>query len=435
MDTMSAGESARRENETHGEGEVFDPARFRPGRRGLRGAVLAAAGLLAGLGTVGVVPRFFHRSAMAAEERSLAETPAQLTVVRAERSDGSSSLALPGSVEPLQETGVYARANGYVRKWYFDIGARVKKGEVMAELDVPDVDEELRQAQAAANQTRAQIRQAETQLELARVTNKRYAALGPSGVVTQQEVDQYRAGADAQEANVAAAQAAHGSALANVQRLQDLKSFGVIVAPFDGVVTARTAEVGQLVTAGTGAALPLFKVAEVDVVRVFVNVPQLYASGITVGLDAPTGVREIAGRTFAGKVARTAHALDPGTRTLLTEVDIANPDDALFAGMYARVSFHLTSQSRLVVVPATAVLIDALGTRVAVVRDGTLTWKKVEIESDLGDKLAIATGLAEGDVVVAAPSDRLDEGMHVAAKMSASTESDVAAQDHPSDHG
>jgi RND family efflux transporter MFP subunit len=383
-----------------------------------------------GLVTVGIVPRFLHRAAMAEEEHVLAEIPAQVAVVRAERSTGSSSLALPGSVEPLQETGVYARANGYVRKWLFDIGARVKKGEVMAELEVPDIDEELRQAQAAANQTHAQIRQAQTQLELAKITNARYSALGPSGVVTQQEVDQYRAGYDAQQANVLAAEAAHGSALANVQRLRDLKGFGVIVAPFDGVVTARTAEIGQLVTAGTGSGQPLFKVAEVDTVRVFVNVPQLYAGGIAVGMDAPSTIREIAGRTFAGKVARTAHELDVATRTLLTEVDIPNADESLVAGMYAQVSFRLTGQSRLLLVPATAVLIDALGTRVAVVREGALSWKKVEIESDLGDRLAISTGLAEGDVVVAAPSDRLVEGMRISTKESKSAESDVAETDH-----
>jgi RND family efflux transporter MFP subunit len=430
MDTMDSTQAAHAQNATHGEGEVFDPAHFRPTRRGLRWSAVAGAAFLACLVTVGIVPRSLHRSAMAEEERALAETPAQVAVVRAERSSGSSSLALPGSVEALQETGVYARANGYVRKWFFDIGARVKKGEVMADLEVPDIDEELRQAQATANQTHAQIRQAQTQLELAKITNDRYSSLGPSGVVTQQEVDQYRAGYDAQQANVLAAEAANGSALANVQRLRDLKSFGIIVAPFDGVVTARTAEIGQLVTAGTGSGQPLFKVAEVDTVRVFVNVPQLYAGGITVGLEAPTTVREIAGRMFAGKVARTAHELDDGTRTLLTEVDIPNPDDTLLAGMYASVSFQLKGQSRLLFVPATAVLIDALGTRAAVVRDGALTWRKVDIERDFGDRLAISTGLAEGDEVVAAPTDRLVEGMRISGKESESAGAETAERGH-----
>jgi RND family efflux transporter MFP subunit len=416
--------------ETHSEGEVFDPARFRPKRKGLTWSAAVVVVFFGCLLATGLVPRMVRRSARAAEARASEERSASVTVVRAERSAAASSVELPGSVEPLQETAVYARANGYVRKWSFDIGAHVKRGQVMAELEVPDIDKELMQAQATARQARAQIRQAETQLELAQITNQRYAALGPSGVVTQQEVDQYRAGYDAQQANVAAAQAAHGSAAANVERLQDLKSFGVIVAPFDGVVTSRTAEIGQLVMAGTGTGKPLFKVAEVDTVRVFVNVPQLYASHIVVGMNAPTTVREIPGRAFAGTVARTAHELDVGTRTLLTEVDIPNPDDALIAGMYGQVSFHMPEHGQALLVPATAVLIDAQGTRMAVVHDGVLSWKRVEIEGDLGDKLAISTGLAEGDVVVAAPSDRMAEGMRIRAVDSKSAESRLVERDH-----
>ena len=357
---------------------------------------------------------------MAAEARAPSrERPLRVAVIRAERSVEGSDLDLPGSVLPLQETSVYARANGYVRRWLVDIGAHVRKGQVLVELDVPDIDEELGQAQAMANQTRAGIAQARTQLELARTTNARYGALGPSGVVTQQEVDQYRAAYDAQQSNVEAADATHKSALANVRRLADLKDFGVIVAPFDGVVTQRTAEIGQLVTAGTSMGRPLFKVAEVDTVRVFVNVPQLYAPDITAGMDAPTTVRERPGRTFAGKVARTADELDTGTRTLLTEVDIPNPDDALIAGMYGQIHFRMGGQGQLLLVPATAVLIDAQGTRVALVREGAIAWRKVEIEKDLGDRVAISTGITDGDVLVAAPSDRLTDGMRVRADASA----------------
>jgi membrane fusion protein (multidrug efflux system) len=428
MDTVNSPQAVF--PEAHGEGEVFDPARFRPKRRGLTWSAGVVAVFFGCLVTTGLVPRMIHRSAMASAARATEERSANVTVVRAERSAAASRVVLPGSVEPFQETAVYARANGYVRKWFFDIGAHVKQGQVMAELEVPDIDKELRQAQATARQTRAQIRQAETQLELAKITNERYAALGPSGVVTQQEVDQYRAGYDAQQANVAAAEAADGNALANVERLQDLKSFGVIVAPFDGVVTARTAEVGQLVMAGTGSGKPLFKVAEVDTVRVFVDVPQLYAGGIVVGMEAPTTVREMPGRAFAGKVARTAHELDVGTRTLLTEVDIPNPDDSLLAGMYGQVSFDMMGQGEALLVPATAVVIDARGTRVAVVHDGALSWRRVEIQGDLGDRLAISTGLVEGDVVVAAPSDRMLEGMRIRAIESRPAPSSTLAQEH-----
>ncbi len=188
------------------------------------------------------------------------------------------------------------------------------------------------------------------------------------------------------------------------------------MAPFDGVVTMRAAEVGQLVTSGTGMGQALFKVAEVDVVRVFVNVPQLYAAGIRVGMDAPTTMRETPGRVFLGKVARTANELDTATRTLLTEVDIANPDRTLVAGMYATVSFDVKRQDRPVFIPATSVLFDSKGTRAAVVRDGVVSWRNIVIDSDLGDRLAISTGLAEGEMVAVTPNERLVEGMHVRAE-------------------
>jgi RND family efflux transporter MFP subunit len=419
----------REPSETHkveGEGAVFDPAPFRPTKKGLTWSAVAAAFVLAGLVILGVTPRMIHRSAMAAEARAVAEESARVSVVRAERSVDASDLVLPGSVQPLQETAVYARANGYVRRWLVDIGVHVKTGQVLAELDVPDIDEELRQAQAVANQTRAGVAQAQTQRELARTNNRRYGALGPSGVVTQQEVDQYQAAYEVQQSNVVAAEATHGSSLANVRRLQDLKDFGILVAPFDGVITQRTAEVGELVTAGTSMGHPLFKVAEVDIVRVFVNVPQFYAPTIHVGMDAPATVRERPGRTFAGKVARTANELDVGTRTLLTEVDIPNADNALIAGMYGQVTFHMKGQGQLVLVPATAVLIDAQGTRAALVRGGAISWRKVGIEKDLGDKVAISTGIAEGDVLVATPSDRLIEGMRVRAEDTRSPQPPVA---------
>jgi len=401
-----------------GEGEVFDPAPFRPGKMGLLGTGALAALVFGGLLAAGIVPRILHRQALEEETTANEREAPRVVVTQAKRSTDASNLALPGSVQPLQETAIYARANGFVRRWLVDIGARVKQGQTLVELEVPDIDEELRQNQATANQAKAGIAQAKTQLELARANSNRYGALGPTGVVSQQEVDQYKATFDAQQSNVEAAEAAHKSALAGVRRLQDLKAFGVLTAPFDGVVTMRTAEVGQLVTSGTNAGQPLFKVAEVDVVRIFVNVPQLYASDVHVDMDAPVTVRELPGRTFAGKVARTSNEIDTATRTLLTEVDIPNPDGSLIAGMYAQVSFRVVGQKALLFVPATAVLIDAQGTRAATVRDGVIAWKDVQIDADMGDRLAIATGLNEGDVVVNAPSDRLLEGLHVRAEQS-----------------
>ncbi len=413
-----AGESAGptvHEAASHGEGDVFDPAPHRPTVRALSVAGIAASVVIAALVGAGVVPRLHRRATLASEQAAAASAVPLVQVVQAHRATTSEPVVLPGTVQPLQETAIYARANGYVRKWNVDIGADVKKGQVLATLDLPDIDEELRQAQASARQAQAGIAQSKSQLGFARATNDRFTALVPSGVVSQQQTDQYSAEFDVRRANLEAAQAASGSADANVRRLEDLRAFGTIVAPFDGVVTMRSAEVGQLVVSGTGQGQPLFKVAEVDVVRVFVSVPQLYANGIQPGMIAPTSIREAAGRVFAGKVGRTSKELDTATRALLVEVDIPNPDRALVSGMYAKVSFDVKRQDAPVFIPATAALIDANGTRVALVRDGAVRWKSVQIEADLGDKLAIATGLAEGEALARTPSERLAEGQHVQA--------------------
>ena len=401
------------EGRVHGEGEAFDPAGHRPTTRAVAWVVAAALVAFGGLLLLGIVPRALHRTAMEADEQRAQGGVPRVLVAKVFREAPKGGLTLPGSVQPLQETQLYARANGYIRRWLVDIGAQVKKGQVVAELDIPDVDEQLRQAQAAESQARAGIAQARSQLELARTTNRRYTTLAPSGVVSQQEVEQYQSSFEVQQANVAAAEAAHVSAQANVHRYEDLKGFGTITAPFDGVVTMRAAEVGQLVTSGTGMGQALFKVAEVDVVRVFVNVPQLYAAGIRVGSEARVSIREMPGRVFTGRVARTANELDVATRSLLTEVDIPNGDRALVSGMYAQVSFTVERQDNPLFVPATAVLYDAKGTRVATVVSGRIAWKDVQVEGDFGDRLAIATGVALGDIVAVTPSGRLVEGMTV----------------------
>jgi RND family efflux transporter MFP subunit len=391
----------------HGEGEIFDPAKYRPTSRGFVWVTVVFVLVLGALVAAGVIPRLLHRATLEADEKQAAIDIAKVRVARVEHIAAGGALSLPGSVQPLQETSIYARANGYVRKWLVDIGAPVTKGQILVELDVPDIDEQLRQAEASAKQAEAGISQAKTQLELARTTNQRYGALGPSGVVSKQEIEQY------QKSNVAAAEAAYGSAVANVRRYKDLQSFATIQAPFDGVVTMRAAEVGQLVVSGTGQGAVLFKVAEVDIVRVFVNVPQLYAGGIKVGMNAPTRIREAPGRIFAGKVARTANELDFATRSLLTEIDIPNPDRALISGMYAQVSFDVSRQDQPLVVPATSVLFDALGTRIAIIDNGVVHWSKVEVASDLGDKLALTGGVRDGQFVAINPSEHLVDGMRV----------------------
>ena len=401
---------------SHSEGEVFDPAPHRPTKRGL--VILGVTAVLVGAGLVaaGAIPRALRRVALESEAKVAASVPAQVQVARAQRTASSAPVILPGTIAPLQETAMYARASGYVHKWYVDIGTEVKKGQVLADLELPDVDQELRQAQASAKQALASVAQAKGQADFARATNDRFLALEPSGVVSRQQTDQYSTESVVGQANLEAAQAARGSADANVRRIEELRGFGTITAPFDGVVTMRSAEIGQLVVPGTGQGQALFRVAEDDVVRVFVNVPQLYAAGIKQGMDAPVTVREAATRVFHGTVKRTSRELDTATRALLVEVDVPNPDRTLVSGMYAKVSIDVKRQDALVFVPATTVLIDASGTRAALVRDGTVHWQKVEIGGDLGDRLAIASGLTDGDSVVVTPSARLTEGMRVQAQ-------------------
>jgi RND family efflux transporter MFP subunit len=397
----------------HGEGELFDPADHPPTSRGLFTLAAASVLVVIGLGVAGVIPRALARAAIEERASVAAAVVPQVQVAKAHREAAGGPVILPGTVQPLQETAMYARANGYVRKWYVDIGTEVRKGQVLAELDLPDVDQQLRQARANAKEAATTIKQAKSQLDFARTTTDRFSALASSGVVSKQQTDQYSSEYEVRQANLEAAHAATGSADANVRRIEELRAFGTITAPFDGVVTMRSAEVGQLVVPGTGQGDPLFKVAEDDVVRIFVHVPQLYAAGVKRGTEAPVTVREAPGRVFHGTVARTSRELDTGTRALLVEIDVPNADSALVSGMYAKASLVVSRQDALLSVPATAALIDANGTRVALVREGQIHWQTVEISADLGDRLAIAGGLSEGDSVVLTPSERLTEGEHV----------------------
>ncbi|MDP3213305.1 MAG: efflux RND transporter periplasmic adaptor subunit, partial [Deltaproteobacteria bacterium] len=349
----------------------------------------------------------------------LAAIEARVVVARPVRAPaGSGGVTLPGSVLAVQEAQIYPRTSGYLRSLAVDLGDAVTAGQALAVIDNPEVDQELRQVQAAVGQARAALQQARTQLTLARAEATRYGALVTRGYASEQETTGRRAQAEVAEANVAAAQAALASNEANARRLQELKGYATLRAPFDGVITARSVEVGQLVTAGSAAGQALLRVSKTDVVRVMVNVPQMYAPGVRAGASATVRLREYPGRSFAGTVTRTAGALDAATRTLLTEVRVPNADRALLAGMYAQLTLALAPTAPLYV-PATALVAGAEGTRVAVVEGGVIRWRVVQIDGDLGDRVAVATGLGEGDRVVVTPSDRLVEGMRVRAEMAA----------------
>lgn len=394
--------------------ETFDARAHRPSARTLALTGLAVGVVIIAVTLAGVIPRLHARATLREERARREHAVARVVVTRPTRAPSTAGgVTLPGSIQPVQETLVYPRTSGYVRAYRVDLGDAVREGQVLAEIDTPELDQELRQAQASAAQARANIQQSRAQLDLARVESERYATLGDAGFVSQQEAFLYRSRFGVQQAGLQASQAALAMAEANVRRLQELKTFATVRAPFDGVITARTVEVGQLVTAGTAAGQAIFRVSKTDVVRVFVNVPQLYAPSVRVGGEATLRLRELPARTFRGAVTRTAHALDMATRTLSTEVRVPNADGALLAGMYTQVTLPIERAGGALVIPATALVAGAEGTRVAVVEGGAIRWRAVQVDSDLGDRVLVASGLRESDEVVVTPSDRLTEGMRV----------------------
>lgn len=401
------------ESSAHGEAEVIDPRPFRPGKRRLVLTTAVALIAISTLVVVGVVPRLRAATELKDDRARAANEPAKVTIAKAGRQLPGSKVELPGTMQAVQEAVVYARTSGYVRKYDVDIGDVVKAGQILATLDTPDIDQELRGAEASTHQAAANIEAARTQLELAGTESTRYQALAGQGVVSKQDMEEHKAGADARGANLKAMQAAQQTSQANLARLHELKSFATVVAPFDGVITQRTVEIGQLVTAGISQ--PMFRVANTSVMRVFVNVPQVYAAAVRVGDDATISLRELPNHPFHGQVARTSKSLDPATRTLLTEIRIPNPDGALISGMYASLSLPVSRVDGPVMIKPSSLVADATGTRVAIVDKGEIHWREVKVDADLGDQIAILSGLDEGAQVVLAPSERLTEGLKVAA--------------------
>ena len=294
------------------------------------------------------------------------------------------------------ESPIYARASGYVLRWSTDIGQHVRKGELLAELATPEIDEQLLQAQAAADQAAAG-------LELARSSAQRWEGLRAQDAVSQQDLDEHRSALEQARANLAAAQA-------NVHRLENLESFKRILAPFEGVIIRRTIDVGDLIDAGAAAATPMFAIARTDRLRVYVYVPQTYANRIRPGMAADVHQAELAGQRFKGSVAHIAGAIDPGTRTMQVEIDLPNVDARLLPGAYVQVAIPgLVTSS--VLVPVSALLFRAEGLRVAAVdAEGRVSLRPVRIGRDLGDAVEILEGVSERDTLVLNPPDSLADG-------------------------
>jgi len=365
--------------------------------------VLLAAAFLSGY-----LPRHNAKAELAAGVRAEAESAPRVEVVRPTVTSSDRAIVLSGSVRPLEETVLYPRANGYVAKWLVDIGDKVKEGQTLAEIETPELDQELDQARAQLAQASAGVTQADANREFSQANLERFKQLVPAGVASQQDLDKTQAQSQVDSASVKVAQSAVQVQTANIRRLLQLKSFAHVVAPFAGTVTARNVERGSLVSSGN--ATPLFKVAILDPVRVFVQVPQDAASGVQNDLAAKVSTREYPGRVFEGKVSRSSGALDQNTRTMLVEVRVPNPKNELLAGMYAEVALTLPSSHRVFEVPATALLNDAKGLRVALVDAGdTLRLVPVVVERDTGATVQISSGLtADARVVKLSSADMVD---------------------------
>jgi RND family efflux transporter MFP subunit len=336
----------------------------------------------------------------------------RVEVVTPKVTSSDRAILLPGSVQPLEETILYARANGFVRRWVAEIGDKVKAGDVLVEIDTPDLDQELEQGKAQLAQAEAAMVQAKANLGLSKTSLDRYQRLFPEGLASQADLDQRHAQFEVDEANVHVAEANVSAQQANIRRLVQLKAFGRVTAPFAGTITQRSVERGALVASGN--ATPLYKIAAVDTVRVFVQIPQDVAPKVAVDLPAKVTVREFAGRTFDGKVSHAAGALDAASRTMTTVVSVPNTARELLPGMYAQVALTLPAPHRVLEVPATAIISDAKGLRVAVVdAEGTLHLAPVLVERDTGPTLEIATGIAEGARVVKIAGPQLEEGKQV----------------------
>jgi RND family efflux transporter MFP subunit len=375
-----------------------DPHRHQRPQKKVVWALGAVALCLAGVVFLGI------RSRVGAESRLKSATDQAATpvvqVIYPQPGAPTQEIVLPGSTQAFTDTPIYARTNGYLKRWYFDIGARVKQGQLLAEIETPEVDQQLDQA-------RADFETAESNLQLAKTTADRWQFLVKSGSVSKQETDQA-------VSNLAGMKAAADASAANVRRLEQLQSFERIYAPFDGVITQRNTDVGDLIDAGASAQpQQLFHMAAIHDLRVYVPVPEVYAPAARVGASAGLTLDEYPGETFQGKLARTSDSIDASSRTLLVEVDVENPTGKLLPGAYVFVHLKVPVEARSVTVPSSALLFRREGLQVGLVRNGQAELVPVKIGRDYGGTVEIVSGLQASDRVILDPADSLVSGTPV----------------------
>jgi RND family efflux transporter MFP subunit len=404
---MDGGNKRMAENahETHLDRDRRDagaPA-MTPPKRGLPPLVwiglLVIAAVIAGVVVKGILSRAAAEKKL--EDTARAASIPTVSVTHPLAARLSPELALPGNAQAYVETPIYSRTDGYLKSWYFDIGARVKTGQLMAVIETPELDEQLQVAQA-------QLKSSQANLDLANITSVRYQNLLKSNSVSKQETDQALSDAKAKLAAVEASNAA-------VRRLQQLQSFERVYAPFDGIVTERNTDVGQLIQGGSSPH-SLFHLAAIGTIRVFVPVPEAYAGAVRDGGTATLTLDEYPGRVFTGQIARNSNTIDPSSRTLNVEVDVANPKAEILPGAYVFVHFRVPDQIQGLTLPSNALIFRSAGLQVGVVKNGRVQLVPVTISHDGGAMVEISGGVTAEDWVVLDPSDSLSTGQQVAMK-------------------
>lgn len=368
------------------------------GRAGI-GLIIALL-VVAGIVIAGVVPRIRARAALRTTTNEIAVPTVE--VMQPKEGSPQTEIVLPGTIEAFVDSPIYSRTDGYLKKWYFDIGAHVKKGDLLAEIETPEIDQQLDQAKADLNT-------AEANYNLAQTTAQRYQDLAKSDSVSKQDVDNAIGDYQAKKAMVASAQS-------NVNRLEQLQSFEKIYAPFDGVITARNTDVGHLINAGASASpgTELFHMAAVNKLRVYINVPQQYSVSAKPGLPATLELQQFPGKMFKGTLVRTADSIDLASRTLLTEVDVDNSTGELLPGAFTQVHLKIPSGAPSVIIPVTALIFRAQGLQAAVVNDGKhADIRSITLGRDYGSEVEVVSGLTAQDHVMVNPPDSLVKGEEV----------------------
>jgi RND family efflux transporter MFP subunit len=398
------------------EGEIETPPRHRqPMQRRWRRRLVAlgAFSLLAGGLSVGTWGKYSQQQQVTGTARQQRDFVPSLRVATVEASPPTVSVTLPGTTAAFAAANIYARATGYISKRNVDIGDHLKAGEQLAQLAVPEIEDQISQNEATLNQLKSALDQAEASRRLAQVTWGRDEPLVRDGWVTHQQADVDVQTLRQREAAVTAAQHNVTAQESLVKQLRQNRDDASVLAPFDGVITQRTIDVGSLVQGNATSGTFMFEIMQENVIRVFVYVPQDAAFGVKPGIDAIVRVPEIPDREFPGTVTRIADALQPGTRTLLTEIDIPNPDGALASGIYCRVELHIPRKSPSLSVPADALIFNRDGMQVAVVSDGKAEIRKVGVKRDLGTLVEVDSGIKAGDQVILNPPVNLADGSRV----------------------